>query len=63
MQTEPLAGISGLVTIREAARLLGLHPWQVRYFIHQRRVPVTVVSKTWLLRLRDLEGLRSREAE
>lgn len=55
---ESLAGLSEFVTVKEAARQLGVSVWQVRYFLKQRRVPTIRVGFTMLLRLRDVDGLR-----
>jgi excisionase family DNA binding protein len=58
--TTSLAGLSSYVTVKEAARVLGVNPWQLRYFIKTRRVATVRVGFTMLLRLRDVEELRHR---
>jgi excisionase family DNA binding protein len=56
--TDSLAGLSGYVTVKEAARQLGVSVWQVRYYLKQRRIPTVRVGFTVLLRLRDMDGLQ-----
>ncbi len=56
---ESIGGFAGYVTIREACKLLGKQPWQIRYFVRRNRVLTVRVGRVLLLRARDLEPLRA----
>lgn len=49
-------GLLGLVTTREAARVLGISPEAVGQRIHRHRIPVIYVGAALLVSLADLRA-------
>ncbi len=49
------------VSAAEAARLLGLSPTRIGYYIASRRLPAERVGRQWIIRLSDVENFRTQE--
>lgn len=50
-----------LLTVKEAAAILGVHPSRVRYLINDEsddRLPAQKLGRDWLLRREDVEAFR-----
>jgi len=54
-----LAGAGGFVTIKEAARLLGMSVWGVHSAVRRHRVPKVKLGNSVLLKVSDLHLVRN----
>ncbi len=61
--TTSLSGLSGLVTVKEASRVLRVTPWQVRYYIKQHRIPIARFGRMVLVPLKALDDLAVKAAK
>jgi excisionase family DNA binding protein len=49
------------LTIKQAAKLLGVHYSRVLYFIQAKRLPAERFGYQWLIKPKDLERVSSRK--
>ncbi len=57
---ERSAAKSGLMTVEEAARFLGLSVWTIRRWIFQRRIPYVKLGRAVRIDREDLDALVER---
>lgn len=58
---EKITHETGLVTVREAAEILGVIPRRVRQFIEEDRIPADKLGHQWFLRREDVLVFASKE--
>jgi len=47
-----------LLSVNDVAEILGVHHSRVRIFIYEGRLPAQKISRTWVIREKDLNKLK-----